>query len=592
MRGNLRNWGIGFAFMLAMLSSCRTPVQASVAEKQAGVEQRAVLRNLLLEEFTAIHCSYCPSGHAIAQNMHRVLGERFQIIGVHTGSLAVPGGNEPDFRTEAGAAWYERQGSTGMPSGALNRHVFEGLSYNGYALGRGDWQEAARRSMNDTAVVNLYMEATLDTQTRLLSVYVEYFYPKQPDMEFNTLTLALTESYIPGTQSGSEGGAQYLHRHVLRDVLTPAFGDTLYNIASGQVLSKTYQYQIPEQYVNRAPVFANLEMIAFMSDMEGDILNSTACRVEYEGRYAAPHIYLSAPALARRYSRTAIPVYVENLGTDTLRSLSFSVEWGKQTYTPAIEGLAIPYAGEAQIEVPLGEYEFAKVTTYRITVKEANGKSVDCNVVSGYISEPYTVQTDKVKFELTTDEYGQDITYALYNRHGKVIEQGGPFENGEEQTYSFEWELQKDSVYSLEIKDAFMDGFIGGYKLLDAQGETVVWERSVGMYGDAVSFVYRENVANEPLAVSGGQPQMILSYNPVPDSRPDNEIRFDGFGSGALQLSVFDVQGREVFAAGIRTNTCGKGGRYVMDTKRFVAGFYFVRLTDGERMVVQKMLIL
>lgn len=584
---------MGLALMLGLLSSCRGMAQVPVSEERMGVEQCSMPRNLLLEEFTAIHCSYCPSGHAIAQNMHRVFGNRLQTIAVHAGGLAVPGGNEPDFRTAAGADWYERQGGAGMPSGALNRHVFNGLCNTGYALGRGDWQEAARKSMGDTALVNLYIEAVLDTQTRSLTVRVEYFYPESIDMQFNTLTLAITENYVPGTQSGFTGGSQYLHRHVLRDVITPVWGDTLRDLSARRVLEKTYHYTVPAQYVNRAPALENLEVVAFMSDTMGEILNSTAARVEYKGRYAAPQLLLSTPALSRRHSHTSIPVIVENLGSETVRSLLFSIEWGNQTYTVQVDTVSIPYAEEKEINVPLDEYAFSKVLKYRITVREVNGKNVACNIVSDYITEPYIVNTDKVRFELTTDEYGEDITYTLSNRAGKIIEQGGPFESGLAKTYTAEWNLQMDSVYSLDIKDAFMDGFAGGYKLLDANGNPVVSERYVDMYGATVSFVYRKNtVANEPLLETANGLQMTIAVNPVPSTRPDNEITFVGFASGQLYLSVFDIQGHEVFNTKIKVNSHSDSARYLMDTRQFRSGFYFVKVTDGSQMVVQKMLVL
>ncbi|MCM1042045.1 MAG: Omp28-related outer membrane protein [Bacteroides sp.] len=544
-----------------------------------------------MEEFTAIHCSYCPQGHAIAQSMHNVLGERLQTIAVHTSGLATPGGNEPDFRTDAGALWFERSGQSGMPSGALNRHSFENLKVGDYGLGRGDWQVAARRCLNDTAKVNLYAEASLDTLTRLLTVRVEYFYPKIVEEPFNALTLAITENYIPGTQSGSTGGAQYLHRHVLRNLITPVWGDTLYEMTAGQVFEKTYRYTLPAQYVNRAPKFADLEVIAFMSDTAGEILNSTSARVEYSERYAAPQLLVGTPSLARRHSRTSIPVRVENLGTDTVRSLSFSIEWNGETYSPTVNAFSIPYGEEREIEVPLGAYEFAKVLRYRITVTHADGREVSCNTVSDYLSEPYAVSTEKVMFELATDEYGEDITYTLRKRDGTVVASGGPFENGEERKYAAEWTLVPDSVYSLEIKDAFADGFNGGYRLKDAAGNVIASEIAVGMYGSTVSFVYRMSAANEGVERNNAMPRIGLSPNPIPVTRPDNKITLSGFGDAQAHLSVFDLQGREVFSAEVKVQNA-QPVIYNLDTKPFKSGFYFVRVDAGNNVAVQKMLIL
>lgn len=584
-------WFLSVLFLLLLFGAgCQTKC-FSQHENYKGVSQQLIPRSLLLEEFTAIHCSYCPSGHAIAQNMHNVFGSRLQTIAVHVSSLAVPSSSEPDFRTQCGEAWYALQGGGGMPSGAMNRTPFEGLSGANYALGRSDWQAAARLCMNDTAKVNLYAEATLDTQSRVLTVRVEYFYPKQIQSRFNTLTLAVTENYIPGTQSGSSGGATYLHRHVLRDVITPVWGDTVWNPEVGKVLEKTYTYTIPEQYVNRVPVFANMEVIAFMSDTNAQVLNSTDARIEYQGRFLAPHLSLSAPLIGRYWSRTSIPVRIENIGTDTVKSVSFSIVWGKNTYTPSLTSLSIPYGSEQEVEVPIGEFELSSLVKYRITAVQVNGTEVVSNTVSDYVTEPYVVNTDKVRLELNLDDYGSDITYTLRNRSGKVVESGGPFEDGEPQQHLVEWNLQADSVYSLEIEDAFLDGFNMGYRLLDANSQTIVSERSMSMYGTAVSFVYRkENTDVQTTEKITQQPRILLRYNPVPSGCSENEIRLLGFGGSKIRLNVFDLNGRNVFSTEIGAQSAERTV-YRIDLSSFHSGFYFIKVEGRAGSAVQKMIL-
>lgn len=560
-------------------------------QEERGVSQKPVLRNLLLEEFTAIHCSYCPSGHAIAQNMHNVLGSRLQTIAVHVGNLAIPSSSEPDFRTECGEAWYALQGGGGMPSGAMNRTPFKGLSGGNYILGRSDWQTAARLSMNDTAKVNLYAEATLDTLSRVLTVRVEYFYPQQIQSRFNTLTLAITENYIPGTQSGSSGGSRYLHRHVLRDVITPVFGDTIWNPESGKVLEKTYTYTIPEQYVNRVPVFANMEVIAFVSDTNASVLNSTDARIEYQGRFLAPHLLLSAPLIGRYWSRTSIPVKIENLGTEPVESVSFSIEWGKNTYSPSLSSLFIPYGSEQEVEVPIGQFEISSLVKYRITAVKVNDMDVESNTVADYVTEPYVIKTDKARLELKLDEYGSDITYTLRNRSGKVLEEGGPFEDGEPQQQDAEWSLQADSVYSLEIKDAFLDGFNMGYRLLDANNQPVVSELSMGMSGSSISFVYRKEQTDiENFEKRIAQPQIRLRYNPVPSGCGANEICLLGFGKASLRIHIFDLNGRNVFSTEIGAQSAEKTV-YRLDLSSFHSGFYFIKVEGRAGSAVQKMIL-
>ena len=112
-------------------------------------------KNVILEEFTGIHCGYCPDGHAIAQGIldnHR--NDAF-VINIHTGGYATPSGAEPDFRTEFGSSIAGQSGLTGYPSGTVNRHVFSGSST---AMGRSSWVNASNQILAQQSYVNVGQE--------------------------------------------------------------------------------------------------------------------------------------------------------------------------------------------------------------------------------------------------------------------------------------------------------------------------------------------------------------------------------------------------------------------------------------------------
>ena len=48
-------------------------------------------KKVLLEEFTGIHCGYCPDGHLLAQNLHDAYPDDVFLINIHTGGYASPG---------------------------------------------------------------------------------------------------------------------------------------------------------------------------------------------------------------------------------------------------------------------------------------------------------------------------------------------------------------------------------------------------------------------------------------------------------------------------------------------------------------------
>ena len=81
-------------------------------------------KKFLLEEFTGIHCGYCPKGHKIANTLAEAQPDNGYIISVHAGYYASPGSAEPDFRTREGRSLNDLFGIDSYPCGTINRHSF------------------------------------------------------------------------------------------------------------------------------------------------------------------------------------------------------------------------------------------------------------------------------------------------------------------------------------------------------------------------------------------------------------------------------------------------------------------------------------
>ena len=74
---------------------------------QLLVDTTPQYKNVILEEFTGIHCMFCPDGHVIAQNIKNVYPNDVFVLNLHTGGYAYPNQGEPDFRVgENDSQWY------------------------------------------------------------------------------------------------------------------------------------------------------------------------------------------------------------------------------------------------------------------------------------------------------------------------------------------------------------------------------------------------------------------------------------------------------------------------------------------------------
>ena len=227
-------------------------------------------KNVILEEYTGIHCVYCPQGHAIAASILENHPGRAAVIAIHQGSFATPGAGEPDYRTSFGDALAGQTALTGYPSGTVNRHVFTGTTT---ALGRGDWTANSEIILQQPSPVNVGIETTCDTNTRELTVHVEVFYTAASAVPTNYINVALTQSHVFGPQTGGVPANNYDHMHMLRHLVTGQWGDAVTTTALGTLVERTYVYTIPAAYNNIPCVIRNCDVVAFVTESHQEILS-------------------------------------------------------------------------------------------------------------------------------------------------------------------------------------------------------------------------------------------------------------------------------------------------------------------------------
>lgn len=226
-------------------------------------------KNAILEEFTGIHCTYCPDGHRIAQAIMDNNPGRAFVIAIHQGSFATPSAGEPDYRTPFGNALAGQTGLTGYPSGTVNRHVFSGTNT---ILGRGSWNSACNIIMQQISPVNIGIASDFDPFSRLLTINVELYYTSDGPAPTNYLNLALIQDSIYGPQTGGNAGNNYRHMHMLRHLITDQWGEAITPTTAGSFISRTYTYTVPAAYTNIPAIVQNMKVVAFVTKDHQEIL--------------------------------------------------------------------------------------------------------------------------------------------------------------------------------------------------------------------------------------------------------------------------------------------------------------------------------
>ena len=241
-------------------------------------------KNIVLEEFTGIHCTFCPDGHVVAQSIYNAYPQRVSLINVHTGGYANPSVGEPDFRTVFGSSLSSQSNLSGYPAGTVNRHLFFNLSQNGgTAMSRNDWQLATIITLNELSPVNVGAIAQYDTITSELHIDIEIYYTDTQNVFLNYLNIAITQDSVLGPQTGAQQfnsaaivpgpwSPTYSHQHMLRHLVTGQWGAVLDPITPGTLISRRYTWPVPPD-INDIPILIeHLRVVSFITESSQEII--------------------------------------------------------------------------------------------------------------------------------------------------------------------------------------------------------------------------------------------------------------------------------------------------------------------------------
>ncbi len=436
-------------------------------------------KNVVLEEFTGIHCGYCPQGHQIAADIQDENPDDVVVIAIHAGSFANPNAGEPDFRTEWGDAIADQSGLTGYPAGTVNRHLFPGMQQgSGTAMSRGDWATASDMTLGEAAYLNVAAQAHADLATRELTVDVEIYYTGDSPVDENFLNVAILQSHIFGPQSGGGAGNNYEHMHMLRELITGQWGEEVSPTTQGTLIQKSYTYQIPADYNGVEAVIPDMDIVVFVSETTQEIISGAEALLTLTTEYNYEAILKEVEVPAILCGDDVAPtVTFRNMGNETLTSVDFvySVNGGtEETYT--WEGSLLT-GQQAEVELPAVVFSPLATNEVNVEITSLNGNDdeIPANNTGSAEFEMSHETNMIVRFELLTDEYGSEVTWKVFDANDAVLYSGGPYPDGSQQTDEQTFELDTEGCYRFEIYDSYGDGVSyqvpGYYKLFDSQDQ-------------------------------------------------------------------------------------------------------------------------
>ena len=555
-------------FLLFTLISCLTGFSQTI------VSTDSQNKKVILEEYTGIYCGYCPDGHSRAQALKNQYPDDVFLINIHTGGYAVPNPADPDFRTPFGDAIASQSNLTGYPSGSVNRQYFSSLASNGgTAMSRGNWSTAASQVLNQSAYVNVGVEATINVQNNELTVHVEGYYTGNSPQNTNYLNVVLTQNNTIGPQSGGGMGSNYNHMHRLVHMITGQWGQVISSTSTGSFIDETFTYTIPSNYNGIDVLITELNVIAFITETQQEIISGaeytpTFVGIEHSNDAAVmgldDNLYDNCGEIA------SPSVVVQNNGFDPITSLSieYSINDGSsETYswTGSIAPLEF-----TSIELPSIGYSPSNTNSVNIIISDDDNNNNNSNTF--YFDQSNSYETSFVTLNLLTDDYGSETTWNLKNANGFIVAQGGPYTNNF--TASLEIGIpSSNECYTFTINDSIGDGIccaygIGSYSISDDSGNEIF---SGGEFSSTEATTFR---VGESLGLNSFTDENLKIF-----PNPSNGIFTVKTTITNSSYKIYNLVGQTIKSGFINN------GENSIDIRNSKDGIYFlmIKSTNGEK---------
>lgn len=245
-------------------------------------------KKILVEDYTAHMCTYCPDGHHALESMmekyHKSYYDGWIIIpmAIHVSSLAFPAPPSfpTDFRTDEGNELDAHFGTStmGLPKGLVNRTIYE----TNLILNPDIWADAAVLLLEDQqaavkmtikqADIFLLIQNQYDTTTRVLNCDIEALFLSNWNNSVKLAVFLVEDGIVSGQLNHGTIDPNYIHNHVLRDGITSVWGDAITSGATpeGQTISRSYNYTVLEDFV-----YSNCSVVAYVYDaVSGEVIQA------------------------------------------------------------------------------------------------------------------------------------------------------------------------------------------------------------------------------------------------------------------------------------------------------------------------------
>jgi Outer membrane protein Omp28 len=226
-------------------------------EKELNIPELSVgKRKVLIEEMTGVKCTACPGGARVLNTLQNTYGkDNLIVVSIHAAPsfsdpYTGPDGSKFDFRTTNGKLMSDFIGPfIGVPCASIARFLPPTFTLSRFVVPSSSWPGLVASEFTKDYGLGLFVKNEYNPVNRQLDVRVNIA-PERTITGDTRLTVVITQDSIVDLQN--DNGTlikDYVHRHVLRDVVSqPTGNDIPEPLTAGALVSKTFSYTLPLEW--------------------------------------------------------------------------------------------------------------------------------------------------------------------------------------------------------------------------------------------------------------------------------------------------------------------------------------------------------
>lgn len=576
---------------IALITMLLSALVSGGLKAQNFVSTETQKRNVIIEEYTGKHCSWCPEGQMTANAIAKANPGKVFLMNIHAGPFSPP--TFPNLNTDDGTTMVEDYGVTAYPAGFVNRT-------SAYEMAREQWSPYTLQQLQQDAECNIDGQVVINPTTREATITVEVYYTSNSIASFNYLTIAMIQDSIWGDQDGGFANpeqyvnGEYCHLHIMRDIITSTWGDEISPTTAGTLITKTYNYIIPEIIGDPNGVevkLENLSFVAFVSESDDGIQTCPVLNVNElitvidnnEDVSVLINKVYQKSTISCDESKTMV-TNVINAGNQEVTSLLLKVSAENNETELLWEG-NIPSFREALIEFdmdfPLGENDV------KVEILEVNGEAYQYSKTSEVVSEEWqevemTAEEETFTIEIMQDKYGNQIRWFVLTSDYTALASGGPYQMLSEPGTELRQEtltISADECVKFVITDAAGNGICcnngdGYYRILNSKGEVVL--DGAGDFGAETSHFLSMKYNGTDVEEIDEIAAMVYP-NPT-----QNELYIEC--EGMKMLTIMTLGGQIIDEISVDDDS------FTIDMKGYIPGAYFLKIITEEKTFVNKVI--